>query len=167
MRIPSSQAALELLVVAMIDGDPGPLRAFLDSGGDPNARYRDRTLLHWCVQEANVECIRLLLANGACTADSDEFGDFPLYQAAAEGQLEVARLLVKAGAEVNQCTASGTALAIACAYEHLEVVLYLVSLGADPTLVDKEGASALSIAVGYNSSELLAALQGEELDLLD
>jgi ankyrin repeat protein len=160
-------SALELLVVAMIDSDSGPLRAFLDSGGDPNARYRDRTLLHWCVQECNVECIRLLLGKGARTADSDDYEDFPLYQAAAEGDLEVARLLVDAGAEVNQCTASGTALKIACAYEHLDVVRYLVSLGADPTLVDKEGASALSIAMGYDSAELLAALREEELDLPD
>ncbi len=151
----------------MIDMKPGPLRAFLDSGGDPNARYRNRTLLHWCVQEASMECISLLLASGARTADSDESGHFPLYQAAAEGHLEVVRLLIDAGAEVNQCTASGTALKIACAYENLDVVLYLISLGADPTLVDKERASALSIAMGYSNSKLLAALQGDELDLLD
>ena len=98
-----------------------------------------------------------LLVRGTDYFDVEEH--FPLYQAAAEGSLEVVKLLIAGGANVNQCTGAGTALAIACAYEQLDIVRYLVEAGADPALADKDGASALSISTDYDSADLLAALK--------
>ena len=148
----------EIIVAAMIEGDRKPLESYLNSAGDPDICYRDRSLIHWAAQESDHESVRILLMRGASTETEDEEGHFPLYQAAAEGALETVQLLVEAGAVVNRVCDSGCALSIACAYEHVDVVRYLVSVGADAALPDKEGATARSIAEDYQSQELLQIL---------
>ena len=56
----------------------------------------------------------------------------PLMAAAASGSLENVKLLVEAGARVNQAMSSGaTALSFAVTNNHLEVARYLISQGAD------------------------------------
>ena len=152
----------EMIVSAIIDGDHSTLEGYLNSGGDPDLLYRDRSLIHWAAQESDHESVRLLLARGASTETHDEEGHFPLYQAAAEGSLETVQFLVEAGAVVNRVCDSGSALSIACAYEHLEVVRYLVSVGADPDLPDSVGDTARSILEGYESSELHRILNNGE-----
>ena len=150
----------EMIVAAMIDGDLRPMEGHLNSGGDPDLFYRDRSLIHWAAQESDPGAVRLLLEKGASTETNDEEGHFPLYQAAAEGSLETVRLMVEAGAVVNRVCDSGCALLIACAYEHMDVVRYLVEVGADPELPNKEGATARSISEDYRSQELLRILSG-------
>jgi ankyrin repeat protein len=152
----------EKIVSAIVAGDLAILEDYLNSGGDPDLLYRNRSLIHWAAQESDRESIRLLLARGASTEVADDEGHFPLYQAAAEGALETVQLLVEAGADVNHVCDSGTALSIACAYEHFNVVRYLVSVGADPEIPDKNGATARSISEGYESSELLRILKTGE-----
>lgn len=151
----------EIIVSAIVDGDHTSLADYLNSGGDPDLHYRDRSLIHWAAQESDRESVRLLLARGASPETQDEEGHFPLYQAAAEGSLEIVQLLVEAGAFVNRVCGSGAALSIACAYEHLDVVRYLVGVGADPDLADRNGDTARSISEGYESPELLRILSNE------
>ncbi len=67
-----------------------------------------------------------------------------------------------AGAVVNRVCDSGSALSIACVYERFEVARYLVSVGADPDLPDRDGATARSISEGYEPEELLRILKGGE-----
>ena len=100
----------ELIVSAMIHGDRETLESYLNSGGDPDLYYRDRSLIHWAAQESDHASIRLVLSRGASTETTDEEGHFPLYQAAAEGSLETVQLLVEAGAVVNRVCDSGCAL---------------------------------------------------------
>jgi ankyrin repeat protein len=61
--------------------------------------------------------------------------------------LEVARLLIAAGAEVNRrCEHGRTALQMAAAWGHLDVVQLLIQHGADPTIRDEEGMTPSEIA---------------------
>jgi len=143
----------------MITGDHAILSEYLSANGDPNLLYRDRSLVHWAAQESDYDAVRLLLAKGASTETADGEGHFPLYQAAAEGSLETVRLLVEAGAEVNRMCDSGTALSIACAFEHTDVAHFLMIVGADPDLADGEGTTARSIAESYESPELLRLMK--------
>ena len=63
--------------------------------------------------------------------------------------LGVARLLITAGAEVNrQCEHGRTALQMAAAWGHLDVVQLLLQHGADPTIRDDEGMTPSEIAAG-------------------
>ncbi|MDA0312738.1 MAG: ankyrin repeat domain-containing protein [Gemmatimonadetes bacterium] len=61
--------------------------------------------------------------------------------------LEVARLLISAGAEVNRrCEHGRTALQMAAAWGHLDVVQLLIQHGADPTIRDDDGMTPSEMA---------------------
>ncbi|CAN0141621.1 unnamed protein product, partial [Chrysoparadoxa australica] len=64
----------------------------------------------------------------------------PLHRAAKEGHLEIARLLVEKGAEVNaKGDAEWTPLHCSSFHGNLEVVQLLLNVGANTTLMDHKG----------------------------
>jgi len=68
-------------------------------------------------------------------------------QGPAAGGVEVARLLIAAGADVNRnCEHGRTALQMAAAWGHLDMVQFLIENGADPTIRDDEGMTPADIA---------------------
>ena len=61
--------------------------------------------------------------------------------------LEVARVLIKAGAEINRkCEHGRTALQMAAAWGHLDMVQLLIDNGANPNICDDEGMTPFMIA---------------------
>ena len=79
-------------------------RALLDAGANVSADTTSvrRTPLHWAARNGRTETVHLLLRRGAQTASRDTEGSAPLHLAAAraEGNAEVARLLLEVGADV-------------------------------------------------------------------
>lgn len=74
----------------------------------------------------------------------------PLFMAALMGYLEIAKLLLRNGAEVDIPRDNGeTPLFAALQREHIEVAALLLSKGADITHCHKEGFSPLQIATRY------------------
>lgn len=64
-------------------------------------------------------------------------GMTPLLFAAREGNLEMARRLIEAGADVNRPAANGTApLVVAITNNHIELAMFLLDQGADPNAAD-------------------------------
>lgn len=64
------------------------------------------------------------------------------------GGHDVAQVLLGAGAEVNgQCEHGRTALQMAAAWGHLDVVQLLIEHGADPEIRDDEGLNAIEMAM--------------------
>jgi ankyrin repeat protein len=72
--------------------------------------------------------------------------------------VDVARVLIDAGADVNKrCEHGRTALHIAAAWGHTDVVRLLLENGADPTIVDDEGMAPPTVARrGYRSNQVTA-----------
>src|SRR3954452_5885324 len=108
------------------------------------ARMRDlRTVQQELDAGVDVDVLNGHAANG-------DGGNTALWFAAqgpAPGGLEVARLLINAGAKVNrQCEHGRTALQMAAAWGHLDVVQLLIQHGADPTIRDDEGMAPAMIA---------------------
>ena len=61
----------------------------------------------------------------------------PLLFATREGNLDMARLLVEAGSDLNLPSANGTPpITVATINNHIELALYLLEEGADPNLAD-------------------------------
>jgi ankyrin repeat protein len=72
------------------------------------------------------------------------------------GGVEVARVLVDAGAQVNrQCEHGRTALHMAAAWGHLDVVKYLLQNAADPSIRDEENMTPATVTRrGYRSNRV-------------
>jgi ankyrin repeat protein len=77
-----------------------------------------------------------------------------LVLAAREGQLDCAKLLLEAHANVNQTTHYGwTALLTAVQNRHYEFAAYLLDHGADPNIANNGGWTALYVAVDNRNIE--------------
>jgi len=89
----------------------------------------------------------------------DENGRTPLFVATQKGQLEVVRLLLDAGANVDKADSDGwTPLQIASQKGHLDIVRVLVEEGADKDKVDSWGRTPLSVASQNGHLEIVRLL---------
>lgn len=89
----------------------------------------------------------------------DEAGRTPLHAAMSARQLDLSRLLVDAGADINAVAADGsTPLHCACAAEFAAGAAELLGRGADVGCVDAAGRTALHVACGRQHAELCRRL---------
>lgn len=108
-------------------------------------------LLTKAIQSNDVETVKNLLQQGV---ELNPVWDFsPLADATRQGNLEIMKLLIKAGADVNlQMEEGDTALMDAALAGNLDAVKILVEAGADVNLKNCSGEHALSMAA-YNAHE--------------
>lgn len=111
------------------------------------------TALHLAAFFGKPEVARMLLDAGASvdTYTTNDFANQPLHAAAAGRHLEVCRVLVAAGADVNATQHGGyTPLHEAAQHGDVEMVELFLSAGADPSLRVAEGSPAdLAEAAGH------------------
>jgi ankyrin repeat protein len=98
----------------------------------------------------DVAQIKTLLTRGAQVNATDSVGRTPLLLAAREGETEVARLLIKAGADLDGRGGDMSPLAAAALRGHTAMVRLLLRQGADVNSDDKAAPSALMNAVKLN-----------------
>ena len=165
-------------------GDPAAVRALLAYGADVHATdpSRGQTALMWAIANRHPDVTRVLLEHGAgvdvrttvvrqlrgtgersTTSPSgatyfDAGGFTPLLFAARQGDVDSARLLLDAGAGVNDTAADGNSVLVMAAMSaHGHLGEYLLERGADP---DASGAgyTALHAAVLRSDPGLVRAL---------
>lgn len=80
----------------------------------------------------SLDAVRWLLANGSIVNQQGECGEvcYALQVAAREGPLELVKMLVEAGANINGVSGDNTPLSFALMYNQPEIAEYLRSLGA-------------------------------------
>ena len=97
----------------------------------------------------------------SCRKALDSNSKTALHLAAREGKVEVVKILIEKGWEVDvKDKYSTTPLQQACNMNHFETVSYLIDCGADPWAKDSLGRNALMYAVcgpGTESAEVLLA----------
>jgi len=131
----SEQPELDLFESAAL-GDAGRLRELLDAGGDPDVFAPDgATALTLAAFFKRPEAVRLLLERGAdpnLRARHEEFQVKPIHSAAANGgSVEIVRLLLDAGAEVDAEQPGGFRAIDAARQEgHSELEQLLLERGA-------------------------------------
>ena len=183
-------AALQMgetpLMTAARVGNLEAVDLLLRHGADVNATEHERkqTALMWAVAQQHPAVVRLLVEHGAdihartavwdqlenTAGNTNPIGNFrmphggstPLLFAARQGDVDTARVLVEAGADVNDTAASGTsALVIAAHSGHGPLGIYLLEQGADPDAAGA-GYTALHGAVLRSQTALVDALLAHE-----
>ncbi len=159
-----------VLMTASRAGNVDAVKVLLDHGADANAKetFRGQTSLMWAAAEDHPAVVKLLLAHGAdpkvMSSDRDttppklmagtpaapisKGGLTALIFAARQGSIESAKVLIEAGADINQGDADGNnPLLIAILNNHDELAQILIDKGADVNAANKDGRAPLFAAV--------------------
>ena len=163
--------------------------ALLQKGADVNATEdrRGQTALMWAISQGYPEVASRLITAGAdvharshmldglspkvyLTHDgelqvSSKGGFTALLFAAQQGDLESARLLIEAGADVNYATQEhGSALLLASSYGHEDLAIYLLEQGADPNIAAGDGSQVTPLHYALRDG-FRALLEGKDAGL--
>jgi ankyrin repeat protein len=175
------------VMVAARSGSPASVEQLLARGAHVNARAtRGQTALMWAVAQKHADVVKVLIAHGAdIHARSDTWsevmavpphghpeynraiphgGDTALMFASRVGDLASARLLVSAGANVNDADAWGvSATAMAAHAGYGELVAFLLEHGADPN-ASAAGFAPLHAAILRRDDGMVSALLAHGAD---
>jgi uncharacterized protein len=170
-----------VLMVASRAGNAAVAEQLLAKGADVNVRAaRNQTALMWAVAQKHPEVVKVLLAHHAdVNAHTDAWtdveavaphgnldynkavphgNDTPLLFAARVGDLASAKLLVAAGANVNDMDAWGINVVELAAHSGFaDLVEFVLDKGADPNS-GKAGLMALHEAIMRRDERMVAAL---------
>ena len=157
-----AQSAAPVADAAMAK-DAAAVRALLKQGADVNAAQGDgMTALHWAASSGDLELVQMLMYAGANLRAATRLNGYtPLFLAGREGQAAIIETLLKAGAEADVRSSTGsTPLMLAAAAGSVEAVRLLLDAGADIKARETaRGQTALMFAAAYNrvgAVELLA-----------
>ena len=172
------------LMTASRTGNPAAVRQLAARGADVNAKERSRgqTALMWAVAQGHHDIIDVLLAHGAdmsarsrirprmMHADATNGSQYdqgvvwnrggytPLLFAARHGDVEAARRLVGAGADIDDAAPTGaSALVVAAHGGHADFARFALGAGADPNDIGA-GYTPLHAAILRGDLEMATAL---------
>jgi ankyrin repeat protein len=169
------------LMAAARSGYPDVVEQLLAKGASINARgTRGQTALMWAAAQGHPNVVKVLLAHRAdIRLKSDTWtdvmavpphgylpynkavphgGETALMFAARNGDIESSKLLVAAGANVNDTDAWGVSATTLAAHSGFtDIVLFLLDRGADPN-VEGPGFTALHEAIERRDEKMVAAL---------
>lgn len=168
-----------VLMRAARSGSVDAVRLLLDRGADVNARerYKGQTALMWAAAERHAPVVKLLLERGAdwrirgfdretrpprLSAASSispipRGGFTALMFTAREGDIESARLMLDAGADVNHGDVDNvTPLVAALMNKKYSLAKFLLDRGADVNVIDAGGRTALYAAIDIRNEDWTA-----------
>ena len=135
------------LMWAAAQGHPGVVRLLIEHGADVHARTRTRSLLVSVGGRGDERARELPLG-----------GFTPLLFAARHGRIESARLLLDAGADVNETGPDGASVLVTASFSgHGELAAFLLERGAEPNAAGA-GYAALHTAVLRADATLVGTL---------
>ena len=169
------------LVLAAHTGDEGMVRWLLDEGADIHYRENDwirlttpegpqyfqgigNTAMHIAISRGHGGLLRILLEHWMLTQGADgrdPYGVTALMLAVAGGDEDMATTLIENGAPVNARTDVGTtALMYAAAVcGQASMVQFLLDRGADASVENAHGWTALALAQEFGHDEVVAILE--------
>ncbi|KAK3247941.1 hypothetical protein CYMTET_42571 [Cymbomonas tetramitiformis] len=144
------------LTVALAFGQETATRALLEAGAGVSAGTGQRPV-HAAAEKGMVEMVRELVDKGAEVDAEDAEGRTALTVALAFGQEAAARALLEAGAGVNAGTGRRP-LHVAAEKGKVEMLIELAGKGAEVDAEDREGRTALMVALAFGQEGAARAL---------
>jgi len=141
----SRDELVEMLDEALGEDESGP-----DVGEPEETEAAPDAGLHEAAATGNLAALQASIEAGADLNEREPGGgSSPLITAAVFGQTEAARLLIDAGADIDQQNSDGTTALIAAAFFcRTEIVEALLAAGADPSIRNNAGSTALDSVSG-------------------
>lgn len=165
---PEAQAELDRRLILAAKANNAPLvKQLIQAGGNVNAKdaIQDSAFLYAGAEGFN-DVLRLTLANGADVSSTNRYGGTALIPASEHGHVDTVRILIAAGVPVNHVNNLGwTAMQEAVLLNNggprqQEVVRLLLAAGADPSLRDPQGRTALDNAERLGFADIAALIRG-------
>ena len=124
-----------------------------------------------CVNEGQIKEVSLFMEAGFSPDTKDKNGVPLLCLAARNGDLEILKLLLSSGAQVDQLAEDrgSTAIFDASLGKHKDIVMALIEAGADANIQSKDKQTALIVAAGAGDDEIVEVLfrAGADPDIKD
>lgn len=144
----------EKLFDALYVNDLETVRHQLNKGVNANVKNdTGQTPLH-ATQDPAI--LKVLILSGADVNSTDDDGKTPIFNK----EIELIKILIEAGADIHQRSNKGNTLIIWYSYSgYLEGIQYVITLGADVNVINKDGQTAYDIAERFAHFELLEYLK--------
>lgn len=161
--MPKNAVLSEVLCTLIIEHRPQIARALLlERDIDLNHRTADEvTPLMLAAESGHSYLVTLMLALGADANAVDRLGRTALMRAAKADDSQSVEWLLRAGAKVDQATTQQgwTALMWAARHAAAKAIVALLIGGANRDLRDREGQTALSLAIRYGHGDCRGLLE--------
>ena len=158
------------LFKAVQNGDLKAVNALLDSGTPvdvnwENYSYYNRTVIFLAISKGDISMVDLLIRHGANLKICDKNRETVLHVALREGHYDIALLLLDNGAQeiINKQNNDGNTplmVGIGMISKNTLLLSMLIYKGADISITNNEGYTALSIALKHrNESKIISMLE--------
>ncbi len=155
-----NSAAEIALKGAFANRDDKKIRAAIHDGARVNVRNRDgSTLIDYAISGGDRDLVGLMIDHGAdLTATTRGFT--PLMSAAWHGRVDMMRMIVKNGADINARDDYGrSAIMLAVSQNKIRAVKFLIEKGADKNLRESDGYTALDIGIKEKRYQIVQLLR--------
>ena len=162
------------LIKAAQGGHNDAVRVLLEAKADSNIRgFAGKTALYWAVERGYADVVALLLERHADPDVKSDAGLSPLMEAAKNGRVDIVKALIASNAAVDareggdilpgtldtSGAAAMTAQMFAAIGGHAEVVQALLDAGADVSIRNNNGQTALEEAQKSGHADIVAVLR--------
>lgn len=172
------------LMRAAYQGHIAIIKLLIESGADVNAKDNDgRSALMWAVYGNNMSIAKLLIEKGADVKNgegwailqevvsgprvffSEGLGGHQVKEVLEAEKIELVKLLINNGADVNWYKSGDTPLSGALLSGKTEMAKILLNGGADPNIQISNGQTPLMFAIANNDTEMIKLLIDKKADV--